>query len=73
MVCSGFWCPNLWPPNALKRRTDIVIKKANKDDTIVVETTDKYIEDGLKHLDNPDIYQPLTEDLNQTISTNSYQ
>lgn len=54
--------------NKLKKRTDIIIKKADKGDTIVVETTERYIEDGLKHLNDIATYQSIQEDINPTVS-----
>ena len=54
--------------NKLKKRTDIVIKKADKGDTIVVETVERYTEDGMKHLNDPTTYQPIPEDINPRIS-----
>ena len=54
--------------NQLKNRKDIVIKKADKGDTIVVETLERYVQDGLNHLNNPDIYQPIDKDINLEIT-----
>ena len=54
--------------NSLKKRTDIVIKKADKGDTIVVETKENYIKDGLTHLSNEKYYKRLAEDLNPDIN-----
>ena len=53
--------------NSLKKRTDIIIKKADKGDTIVVETTDNYIQDGLAHLSNEKFYHRTPDDINSTI------
>ena len=54
--------------NKLKKRTDIVIKKADKGDTIVVETVERYTVDGMKHLNDPTTYLPIPEDINPRIS-----
>ena len=54
--------------NQLKKRTDIIIKKADKGDTIVVETMERYIEDGMKHLSNTNIYKQIPEDINPEIT-----
>lgn len=54
--------------NKLKKRKDIVIKKADKGDTIVVETLEQYTQDGLHHLNNPDIYLPILDDINPEIT-----
>lgn len=53
--------------NKLKNRKDIIIKKADKGDTIVVETVQNYITDGLAHLENSKYYHRLETDLNPTI------
>ena len=54
--------------NNLKKRTDIIIKKADKGDTIVVETIENYTKDGLAHLSDPKYYQRLGSDPNQSIT-----
>ena len=54
--------------NELKKRKDIIIKKADKGDTIVVETVENYTKDGLTHLSNSKYYQRLESDLNTTIA-----
>ena len=51
----------------MKNRTDIIIKKADKGDTIVVETVDNYIKDGLTHLSNTKYYHRIEEDFNPNI------
>ena len=48
--------------NKLQHRKDIIIKKSDKGDKIVVETVDNYINDVLKHLSNTDIYHRLEKD-----------
>ena len=53
--------------NKLKNRKDIIIKKADKGDTIVVETVERYTQDGLKHLNDKKVYTPTTEDINPQI------
>ena len=60
--------------NQLKKRTDIVIKKADKGDTIVVETIERYTTDGLKHLANQQVYLPIERDINpdSTIAINKF-
>jgi len=54
--------------NKLKKRKDIVIKKADKGDTIVVETLERYVQDGFDHLNNLNIYQPVNKDINLEIT-----
>jgi len=54
--------------NNLKKRKDIVIKKADKGDTIVVETIENYIKDGMTHLSNATYYQRLQEDMNSQLN-----
>ena len=56
--------------NKLQKRTDIVIKKSDKGDKIVVETTENYIKDGLKHLSDGEIYHTLDGDINQELHEN---
>jgi hypothetical protein len=46
----------------LRNNKQIVINKADKGSTIVVVNRDDYIEDGLKHLDNPSVYRKLKTD-----------
>lgn len=41
----------------LKENNERVINKADKGSTIVVVDKDDYIENGLKHLDNPSVYR----------------
>lgn len=40
-----------------------MIKKANKGDTIVIETTENYIQDGLNHLSNTKFSHRFEEDI----------
>jgi len=47
----------------LAKRTDIVINKADKGSTIVVQDREQYVQDGLSHLANETVYKPLTEDI----------
>jgi len=53
--------------NKLQHRTDIVIKKSDKGDKITVETTEHYIQDGLNHLSDTNIYHRVEEDMNPVI------
>ena len=55
--------------NKLQKRTDIVIKKSDEGGKIVVETTENYIKDGLKHLSDGEIYHRLDGD-NQELHEN---
>ena len=47
----------------LTARTDIVINKADKGSTIVILDRTQYISDGLKHLSDTTVYEPLREDI----------
>jgi len=47
----------------LAKRTDIVINKADKGCTIIVQDREQYVQDGLSHLANETVYKPLTEDI----------
>ena len=53
--------------NKLTKREDIVIKKSDKGDTIVVETKENYIKDGLYHLSDTNVYHCIEEDINPKI------
>jgi len=44
----------------LAKRTDIVINKADKGSTIVVQDREQYVQDGLSRLANETVYKPLT-------------
>ncbi len=46
----------------LQKDHTIVIKKADKGSCIVVEDTSKYVEDGMQHLSDTNIYQELPTD-----------
>ena len=47
---------------SLKENENIVINKADKGSTVVVVNKSDYIEEGLKHLDDPNVYRKLTRD-----------
>ena len=38
---------------------NLIINKAEKGSTIVVEDRDEYIRNAMEHLNNPDVYKPL--------------
>ena len=48
----------------------MVINKADKGSTIVVQDRDSYINDGLSHLANDKVYKPLTRDITPDIKAN---
>ena len=48
--------------STLRKDQSLVIKKADKGSCLVVEDTSQYIADGLSHLADTDIYQPITAD-----------
>ena len=48
---------------SLRNNKNIVINKADKGSTIVVVAKKDYIEDGLKHLDDPTVYRKLKTDM----------
>lgn len=52
----------------LSNDPSLTIKKADKGSCVVVENTSDYIGDGLKHLDNRDIYEPINEDYTESLS-----
>ena len=54
--------------NNLAKRTDIIIKKSDKGDKITVETVESYVRDGLKHLNNEEVYHRITRDINSDLS-----
>ena len=54
---------------ALSKRTDIIIRESDKGDTIVVETIDRYISDGLSHLSDEEVHHRLSTDI--TIKTHN--
>ena len=45
----------------------IVINKADKGSTIVVEDRDEYISNAMVHLNNPNVYEPLHRDISPTL------
>ena len=47
----------------LIQNTNIVINKADKGSTIVVEDKDEYIHNAMTHLNDRTVYKPLTEDI----------
>ena len=47
----------------MKKNENIVINTADKGSTIVVVNKSDYIEDGIKHLDDPQVYRKLTRDI----------
>ena len=49
--------------NNLKARDDIVINKADKGSTIVIQDIKNYIADGLSHLANTSVYRYLQKDI----------
>ena len=51
----------------LKNNNQIVINKADKGSTIVIVNRNDYIEDGLKHLDDPTVYRKLKHDTTPTV------
>ena len=52
---------------SLKENKLIVVNKADKGSTIVVQNKADYIENGLKHLDNTTVYQKLTSDMTNKV------
>ena len=54
--------------NQLIKRTDIINKKAANGDTIVVETTENYVKDGMAHFSNFKYYLRLESDSYPTIA-----
>ena len=52
---------------SLKENKLIVVNKADKGSTIVVQNKADYIENGLKHLDNPTVYQKLASDMTNEV------
>lgn len=55
--------PELWDTlKALEKRTEFVIKKADKGACIVIENRSDYIEKGLSHLADRRTYKPLEYD-----------
>lgn len=54
--------------NQLSRNNSIVIKRADKGSCVVVEERKKYIEEGLKHLADKDIYLEIESDYTPDIA-----
>ena len=53
--------------NALTKRTDLVINKANKGSTIVVQDREQCVSDGLVQLSDRKVYKPLSRDITSTV------
>ena len=51
----------------LIKNPHIVINKADKGSTIVVEDRDEYISNAMLHLNDPIVYKPLDEDISPTL------
>ena len=45
----------------------IVINKADKGSTIIVEDREEYIRNAMAHLNDPSIYKPLHNDISPTL------
>jgi len=58
--CSYATAPHL----RLSNKIDIFIRKSDKGDN-VVESTKRYIDDGLEHLSNEEVYHRLPSDITQ--------
>ena len=59
---------------ALKELTTnphIVLNKADKGSTKVIEDREDYINNALAHLDDPHVYKPLSHDRSPTLKPNS--
>ena len=52
----------------LKQRKDIIIKKADKGSTVVIQDRQEYIETGLEHLSDRDTYNELQEDQTKQVA-----
>jgi len=50
--------------NSLIKRLDIIIKKSDKGDKIVMETVENYVKEALAHLDNENVYHRIDHDIN---------
>ena len=48
----------------------LVINKADKGSTVVVEDRTDYIKNAMAHLNNPEVYKPLVEDISTTLKQN---
>ena len=53
---------------ALRKRKDIIIKKADKGSTVVIQDRQEYIEMGLEHLSDRDTYNELEEDQTKQVA-----
>ena len=51
----------------LIKNPHIVINKADKGSTIVVEDREDYIRNAMSHLNDPTVYTPLSEDISSTL------
>ena len=49
---------------------NLIINKADKGSTIVVEDRDEYIQNAMEHLNNPDVYKPLNDDVSNDLKQN---
>ena len=65
---SNLNCKEMEVLHTLAERRDTVIKSSDKEDKIVMETIEKYIKDGLAHLENQDIYHRIKSDINPELS-----
>ena len=52
----------------LRKRKDIIIKKADKGSTVVIQDRQEYIETGLQHLSDRDTYNELQEDQTKQVA-----
>ena len=52
----------------LRKRKDIIIKKADKGSTVVIQDRQEYIETGLEHLSDRDTYNKLEEDQTKQVA-----
>ena len=49
---------------------NLIINNADKGSTIVVEDRDEYIQNAMEHLNNPDVYKPLNDDISNDLKQN---
>ena len=52
----------------LKKRNDIIIKKADKGSTVVIQDRQEYIDTGLEHLSDKNTYSELEEDQTKQVA-----
>ena len=52
----------------LRKRKDIIIKKADKGSTVVIQDRQKYIDTGLEHLSDKNTYSELEEDQTKQVA-----